>query len=245
MPHKGKLAVVTGASSGIGEAVAIRLRDEGMRVIAVDINKAKLEKLTGVEYLVADLSKESERDRVVDAGAGAYALVNAAGVIRLKPILEFTIQDIRDIYSVNVECVWDLTSRIGQTMPSGGSIINLSSAAGKLSTTQEAAVYASSKAIVLSITRSFAYAFAPKGVRVNAVCPGIVDTPMQVSVINKLAEIRGISSNQIEESRILNIPIGRASKPSETAGFIYFLISDEGSYFTGQGISQDGGNVIQ
>ena len=89
MPHKGKLAVVTGAASGIGQATAIRLRDEGMRVIAVDMNQEALTKLTGVEHLVAELSKSEDRDKVVAAAQGAHALVNAAGLIRLKPILEF------------------------------------------------------------------------------------------------------------------------------------------------------------
>ncbi len=152
MSHKGKLAVVTGAASGIGQATAIRLRDEGMRVIAVDMNKDALEKVTGVEHLVADLSKSEDRDKLVAAAQGAHALVNAAGLIRLKPILEFTVQDIRDIYAVNVEAVWDLTSRIGRTMTTGASIVNLSSVSAKLATTPETAVYASSKTAVLSIT---------------------------------------------------------------------------------------------
>ena len=201
MSHKGKLAVVTGAASGIGHATAIRLRDEGMRVIAVDMNKDALEEVTGVEHLVADLSKSEDRDKVVAAAQGAHALVNAAGLIRLKPILEFTVQDIRDIYAVNVEAVWDLTSRIGRTMTTGASIVNLSSVSAKLATTPETAVYASSKTAVLSITRSFAYAFGSKGVRVNAICPGIVDTPMQDKVLERLAEIRGITVEDITSKR--------------------------------------------
>ncbi len=244
MSHKGKLVVVTGAASGIGQATAIRLRDEGMRVIAVDINKNALEKVIGVEHLIADLSKNDDRDRVVAAGEGAHALVNAAGLMRLKPILEFTVQDIRDIYAVNVEGIWDLTSRIGRTMTEGASIINLSSVSAKLTATQEAAVYASSKAAVLSITRSFAYAFASKGVRVNAICPGIVDTPMQDAVSERLADIRGTTVADITSKRLTMVPLGRASEPYETAGFIFFLISDEGSYFTGQSLSQDGGMVM-
>jgi NAD(P)-dependent dehydrogenase (short-subunit alcohol dehydrogenase family) len=229
MPHKGKLAVVTGAASGIGQATAIRLRDEGMKVIAVDMNQEALTKLTGVDHLVADLSKSEDRDKVVAAAQGAHALVNAAGLIRLKPILEFTVQDIRDIYAVNVEAVWDLTSRIGRTMTAGASIVNLSSV---------------SKTAVLSITRSFAYAFGSKGVRVNAICPGIVDTPMQDKVLERLAEIRGITVEDITSKRLTSVPLGRASEPYETAGFIFFLISDEGSYFTGQALSQDGGIVM-
>ena len=244
MSHRENLAIVTGASSGIGHATVIKLRDEGMHVIAVDINAVELKKLDGVEHLVADLSKAEDRDKVVMAGTGARALVNAAGIIRLKPILDFTVQDIRDIYAVNVDAVWDLTSRIGRTMPRGGSIVNLSSVSAKLATTQETSVYASSKTAVLSLTRSFAYAFGPQGVRVNAVCPGIVDTPMQDKVLERLAEIRGITVEEIASKRLIGVPLGRASQPFETAGFIYFLISEEGSYFTGQALSQDGGIVM-
>ena len=173
-------AVVTGAASGIGRACALRLQREGLRVLAVDMNEAGLAELDlpGGATLVADLASEAERDRVVAAAAGARYLVNAAGVIRLRPILESGVADMRAIYPVNVEAVWDLTSRLGRDMPAGGSIVNLSSFSAKVSTTIECAVYASSKAAVLSITRSFAHAFAPRGVRVNAVVPGIIDTPM-------------------------------------------------------------------
>lgn len=244
MPQKGKVAIVTGASSGIGRATAIRLRDEGMLVTAIDVNESELVKLEGVKHLVADLSKAEDRDRIVAIGINAYALVNAAGVIRLKPILEFTVQDIHDVYAVNVEAVWDLTSRIGRVMPTGGSVVNLSSVSAKLATTQETAVYASSKAAVLSITRSFAYAFGPQGVRVNAICPGIVDTPMQDKVLERLAQIRGVSIEEISTKRLSGVPLGRPSEPHETAGFINFLISDEGAYFTGQAFSQDGGLVM-
>ena len=225
--------VVTGAASGIGRAAALRLRDDGMHVIAVDINREALEEIEGVEILVADLTIDEDRDKIVKAGNGARALVNAAGLIRLKPLLDFTVQDIRDIYAVNLEAPWDLVSRIGRTMPSGGSIVNLSSVSAKLTATQETAVYASSKSAILSMTRSFAYAFGPKNVRVNAICPGIVDTPMQDKVLERLAQIRGTSVEEISTKRLASVPLGRTSNPSEIAGLISFLISDEGSYFTG------------
>ena len=238
------LAIVTGASSGIGRATAERLRDEGMDVIAVDINESALITLAGVTHLVADLSKEVDRDKVVAAGQGARALVNAAGLIRLRHILDFTTEDIRDIYAVNVEAVWDLMSRIGRTMPSGSAIVNLSSVSAKLPSTQETAVYASSKAAVISITRSFAYAFAPNGVTVNSILPGITDTPMQEKVLKSLSELRGVPVEQMTSQRTLSVPLGRTSAPSEAAGLIKFLISSEGSYITGQAISQDGGLVM-
>lgn len=239
-------AIVTGAASGIGRAVAFRLQSEGMDVVAVDRDPAGLAELeqAGMRVLAADLSTASGRDSIVEAGEGARALVNSAGINRLKPILDLTVDDLHDIYSVNVDAVWDLTSRIGRTMPRGAAVVNLSSSSAKLAMTTEAAVYASSKAAVLSITRSFAYAFAPQGVRVNAICPGIIDTPMQDKVLAEVAESRGITFDELAAERNKLVPLGRAASADECAGAIWFLLSDESAYMTGQAINFTGGLVM-
>jgi NAD(P)-dependent dehydrogenase (short-subunit alcohol dehydrogenase family) len=241
----GRRAVVTGAASGIGQAVAMRLLREGVEVVAADRNGAGLGAVVdeGAEAFVGDLVSEADRNRLVAVSEGANHLVNAAGIIRLKPILEFTVADIREIYAVNVEATWDLTSRIGRSMPRGGSIVNLSSSSAKLATTTEAAVYASSKSAVLSLTRSFAYAFAPAGVRVNAICPGIVDTPMQEKVLADVAAERGITVAALSTARNKTVPLGRAASADECAGAIWFLLSDESAYMTGQAINFTGGLV--
>jgi NAD(P)-dependent dehydrogenase (short-subunit alcohol dehydrogenase family) len=242
----GRRAVVTGAASGIGQAVAHRLLREGVAVIAADRNEAGLEPIVvaGATPFVGDLASDADRDRLIEAGAGVDHLVNAAGIIRLKPILEFTVADLREIYAINVEATWDLVSRIGRTMPSGGSIVNLSSSSAKLATTTEAAVYASSKTAVLSITRSFAYAFAPQGVRVNAICPGIIDTPMQDRVLADVAAKRGLTVEELSTSRNKTVPLGRAASADECAGAIWFLLGDESGYMTGQAINYTGGLVM-
>jgi NAD(P)-dependent dehydrogenase (short-subunit alcohol dehydrogenase family) len=239
-------AIVTGAASGIGRAVAFRLQSEGLDVVAVDRDPAGLAELeqAGMRVLAADLSTASGRDRIVEAGEGARALVNSAGINRLKPILDLTVDDLHDIYAVNVDAVWDLTSRIGRTMPRGGAVVNLSSSSAKLAMTTEAAAYASSKAAVLSITRSFAYAFAPQGVRVNAICPGIIDTPMQDKVLAEVAESRGIAFDELAAERNKLVPLGRAASADECAGAIWFLLSDEAAYMTGQAINFTGGLVM-
>jgi NAD(P)-dependent dehydrogenase (short-subunit alcohol dehydrogenase family) len=242
----GKRAIVTGAASGIGQAVARRLLAEGAAVIAADLNEGGLRPVVeaGATPLVGDLSRAADRDRLVEAGTGVHYLVNAAGIIRLKPILEFTVDDLREIYAINVEATWDLVSRIGRTIPSGGAIVNLSSSSAKLATTTEAAVYASSKAAVLSITRSFAYAFAPNGVRVNAICPGIVATPMQDKVLADVAAKRGMSVDELSATRNKTVPLGRAASADECAGAIWFLLSNEAGYMTGQAINYTGGLVM-
>jgi NAD(P)-dependent dehydrogenase (short-subunit alcohol dehydrogenase family) len=245
MTETGKRAVVTGAASGIGQAVALRLMREGVTVVGADRNEAGLATVVaaGAVPFVGDLSVDADRDRLVEVGIGAHLLVNAAGIIRLKPILEFTVQDIRDIYAINVEATWDLVSRIGRTMPRGGAIVNLSSSSAKLATTTEAAVYASSKTAVLSITRSFAYAFAPNGIRVNAICPGIVDTPMQERVLADVAAERGMSVEELSAARNRTVPLGRSASADECAAAIWFLLSDEAAYMTGQAINFTGGLV--
>ncbi len=246
MSEKRVRAVVTGAASGIGQAVARRLLREGVEVIAADRDEPGLAAIVaqGATPFVGDLVRDADRDRLVEAGQGARYLVNAAGIIRLKPILEFTVADLRDIYAVNVEATWDLVSRIGRSMSAGGAIVNLSSSSAKLATTTEAAVYASSKAAVLSLTRSFAYAFAPNGVRVNAICPGIIDTPMQDKVLADVAAKRGLTVEELASARNKTVPLGRSASADECAGAIWFLLSDESAYMTGQAINFTGGLVM-
>ena len=121
------------------------------------------------------------------AADGFDYLVNAAAIIRLVPIFETTPNDWRDIFAVNAEAVFFLCQRSARGCAPGGAIVNLSSTSAKVSSTTEAAIYAASKAAVISITRSFAYALASRPVRVNAVCPGITDTPMQERVLDDVA----------------------------------------------------------
>ncbi len=244
MSIKGKLAVVTGASSGICRAVAERLRDEGMRVIGVDINGTQLAEVSGIDHLVVDLSSDHGRAEVVKAGKGAHALINGAALIRLKKIREFTTQDIRDIYAVNVEAPWYLMNHLSEAMNDGGSIVNLSSVSARLTVTPETAIYASSKTALLAMTRSWAHVLAPRNINVNAVLPGITDTPMQEHVLHRLSELREIPYSDMESTRLDSIPMKRAAKPSEIAGLIHFLITDEAKYITGQALSQDGGSVM-
>lgn len=244
MTLNGKLAVVTGASSGIGRAVAERLRDEGMRVIGVDINAQQLSAITGIEHLVVDLAYDEGRAEVVKAGRGAHALINGAALIRLKKIRDFTTQDIRDIYAVNVEAPWYLMNHLSEVMSDGGSIVNLSSVSARLTVTPETAVYASSKTALLAMTRSWAHVLASRAINVNAILPGITDTPMQELVLHRLSELREIPYSELESTRLDSIPMKRAAQPEEIAALVRFLITDEAKYITGQALSQDGGSVM-
>ena len=125
------------------------------------------------------------RAKLADWADGANYLVNSAGVILIKPIFELTVEDWRRVQDVNAEATFFLCQKIGPRLAPGGAIVNLSSSSAKLATTIEVAAYAASKTTILSITRSFAYALAPRRVRVNAILPGIVDTPMQEEVLER------------------------------------------------------------
>jgi len=213
--------------------------------MAVDINESGLEAIVaeGAEPLVADLADLDARDRVIPAGQGCDYLVNAAGIIRLKDLSEFTVTDWRELFTVNAEAMFFLCQGIGPTMPPGSAIVNLSSSSAKLANTVEAAIYAATKTTVLSITRSFAYGLAKIPVRVNAICPAIIDTPMQDKVLAQVAPLRGMTVQELTTARNATVPLGRAASPQELAGLIWFLLSEEAGYMTGQAINYGGGYV--
>jgi NAD(P)-dependent dehydrogenase (short-subunit alcohol dehydrogenase family) len=238
-------AIVTGAASGIGRAVAQRLVREGVDVLAVDLAADRLKELggPGLVTMAANVADADDRSRIAAAAEGFDFLVNAAGIIRIKPIFEVTTQDWREIMAVNAESIFFLCQSLGPRMRPGGAIVNLSSSSAKLATTTEAAPYAASKTAILSITRSFAHALASRPIRVNAICPGIVDTPMQEKVLAEVARERAITAEHLSELRNRAVPLGRASSADECAGAIWFLLSDEAAYMTGQAINFTGGLV--
>ena len=241
----GRRAIVTGAASGIGQAVAFRLLREGIDVLAVDLDEERLAPVVekGARPLAADVSSPADRERIAAGADGLDYLVNAAGIIALTPILEVTPDSWRRINDVNAESVFFLCQAIGPRMREGGAIVNLSSSIAKFAANTEAAVYAASKAAVLSITRSFAYAFAARQVRVNAICPGLIDTPMQDRLLEDVSRQRGMTMEELRDQRNKLVPLGRMGTAEETAEAIWFLLSDSAAYMTGQALNFTGGWV--
>ncbi len=244
-PSQRRRGIVTGAGSGIGKAVVLRMLSEGVEALAVDIDAGKLSQLenAGCETLVADITDPKVRVRLAEWADGANFLVNSAGVIMIKPIFDVTVDDWRRLQTINAEATFFLCQQIGPRLRPGGAIVNLSSSSAKFATTVEVAAYAASKTTILSITRSFAYALASRPVRVNAILPGIVDTPMQEEVLERVAPMRGLAPQELHHARTRLVPLGRGSSPEECAGLIWFLLSDEAAYMTGQAINFTGGLV--
>ncbi len=194
-----KRAVVTGAASGIGKAVARRLLAEGCEVLAVDVDGERLDGIAaeGCATRVVDVADPDQRQALAEAADGFDYLVNSAGIIRIKPILEVTVDDWRQVQTINAESVFFLCQQIGPRLKPGGAIVNLSSSSAKLATSTDVAPYAASKTAILSITRSFSYALAGRPVRVNAICPGIVETEMQERFLENVARHRDIDRGRV------------------------------------------------
>lgn len=244
-PARTRRGIVTGAGSGIGKAVVSRMLKEGVEVLAVDIDAERLAGLPkdNCRTMRADLSDAAARDEIAAAAEGADYLVNSHGIIKIKSIFEITVDDWRDVQRINAESVFFMCQKVGPRLRPGGAIVNLSSSSAKLATTIEAAVYAASKTTVLSITRSFAYALAGRPVRVNAICPGIIDTPMQDKVLADVSSLRQLDSAALSEARNKSVPLGRPASADECAGAIWFLLSDDAAYMTGQAVNFTGGLV--
>jgi NAD(P)-dependent dehydrogenase (short-subunit alcohol dehydrogenase family) len=239
-------AVVTGAASGIGRATALLLLERGATVVAADRDETGLTVVAdaGAEPVVCDVTDPAHRARLVDvAGSPCDQLVNAAGIIRLDALDAVAEDDWDRVMAVNAKAIFFLCQAFVPRLRPGGAVVNVSSGAGKTGSTHEAAVYGASKAAVLSVTRSFANAYANLGVRVNAVCPGLVDTPMNDVVVDAIAPLRGLAPDEYGRARLAAVPLGRLAEPREVAEVIAFLLSNASSYMTGQSVNVTGGMV--
>lgn len=248
MTFEGRRAIVSGAGSGIGKAVALELLRRGARVTGVDINDRGLDPVreAGGEALVADLSDLEQRAAVIASARDdpVSYLVNAAAILEVVALADVDPATFRRHFTVNVEAPWFLCRDIGAAMVEGGAIVNFSSPSARWAYTLETAVYSATKTAVQGVTRSFAIALAPRRIRVNAISPGITDTPMQEKVLRQVSQMRGLSYEELSSSRTRLVPLARSAPPEEMAGVVVWLLSDESAYITGQTIYVDGGYIM-
>lgn len=242
MRFKDKVAIVTGAASGIGLETAKRLGSEGARVVIADLNSQKSVEAAdqvrtagapGVWASVCDVSVEAQVEATV---AGAFehfgrldVVVNNAGLMVFKPITELSGEDWQRVLNVDLLGAFYFTKQAFLRMRPGGAIVNVSSIHAE-ETEPMVAPYAAAKAALLSLTRSAALEGKPKGIRVNAILPGAVDTPM----------LWGNPNVKSGEEEINRADVG---KPEEVAAVIAYLASDDAGFVQGAAVRVDGGRL--
>mgnify|MGYP001190705850 FL=1 len=250
-----KVVVVTGASGGIGKAASLRFASEGASIVAVDMDEETLsetvelvEAAGGQAHAVtADVTVSSQVENYVNQATeifgGIDVLFNNAGIEGHVAPLESYDEEIFDkVLQVNVKGVWLGMRHVVDALRlrGGGNIVNTASGAGLMATPTLIA-YGASKHAVIGMTKTAAVELAPAGIRVNAVCPGVVNTRMIRSI-----EEMSIPEDPEEYTKLTNerVPLGRYAEPEEVAGLVAFLASDEAAYITGSCYLIDGGIIL-
>ncbi len=248
MRFEGKVAIVTGGGSGIGEATSVRFAEEGARVVVVDHCQGKAEETvrkirdSGGEAIcaVVDISKPEQVETMVGEALQAYdridVLFNNAAIIFSGSILETSSDEWNRIITVNLGGVFLCSKAVLPQMikQRNGAIINASSSIGNFLALENQAAYVASKGGVTMLTKSMALDHVGDGIRVNAIAPGPTDTPILRNVFE--------TDEQIQEFG-QRFPMKRLGQPKEIAGLVLFLASDEASYLNGSVIAIDGGQT--
>ena len=249
---EGKVALVTGGARGIGRAVCEAYAREGARVAVADLLDDEAVQTAAslggsgmaVAMDVTDLDSIRTGVSAVEAQWGGIdILVNNAGIFNMAPLDKVTLEDYRRQFDVNVGGTIFVSQAVapGMRRRGGGAIINFASQAGRRGEAN-VTVYCSTKAAVISITQSLALEFAKDNIRVNAVAPGVIDTPMWDVVDAQFAALEDKPIGQKKREVGEAVPLGHMGVPSEVADPCVFLASDDARYITAQTLNVDGGN---
>jgi len=248
----GRVALVTGAGAGIGQGIARVLASRGASVVVTDIDGDRARETAaqlGGSGLAHDVTDWEATARVVDAVLAEHGridvLVNNAGVSKSIPFHEIDEAEWDRVHDVNVKGVFITTRAVVPHMMQrrAGSIVSISSMVGK-----EAIPlfvhYSASKFAVIGLTQGLAKEMAPYGVRVNAVCPGVVRTPLWDPLLDQLAENKGITRDEAWGEFVADIPLRRPQEVEDIGEAVAFLASDLAKNMTGQGINVTGGQQL-
>jgi len=253
---KDRVAIVTGASRGLGEAIARAMAKEGANVMLFSRNLQSLkpiekdirrqgQKAVAFKVDVTDARQVNEAVREVSNAFGKVdILVNNAALAPSMPFLEITDEVRNRVIEVNFNGIWNCTKAVLPDMLKNryGKIINISSVTGPMVSGKGMSIYAATKGAVSAFTRTLALEVAEHNINVNAICPGSFDTPMMRS----MARPRGwVSDDEYIKALGKEIPTGRLGLPEEVGDLVVFLASDKSKYITGTEIVIDGGNMIQ
>jgi 2-keto-3-deoxy-L-fuconate dehydrogenase len=240
----GKRALVTAAGQGIGHASALAMAAEGARVLATDVDEALLATFDGVANITTarlDVLDPSDIAAVVDAMATIDVLFNCAGIVHHGTVLDATDEQWSLAFELNVRSqYWLIRAVLPKMLAAGvGSIINMASVCSSIRGLPDRFVYGATKAAVIGLTKSVAADFVGRGIRVNAVAPGTVDTPSLQQRIDAFDDPVAARRDFVARQ-----PMGRIAQADEIAPIVVFLASDESRFTTGQVYSIDGGMTI-
>lgn len=253
---EGKIAVITGAAQGLGEALAHRLDKEGCKVVVADINieKARMvaNSLTDAVAFGVDVTKEEQVNALMKLAVDTYGtidiLVSNAAILISKATTDFPLDEWKKMMDVNINGYFLCARAAARIMAEKGkgSIIQINSKSGKKGSYKNAA-YATSKFAGIGLTQSLALEMAECGVRVNAICPGnLLDSPLWVnSLYKQYAANQGITEEEVRQKYLDQVPMKRGCTYDDVANLMVFLASDQSSYMTGQAINVTGGQEMR
>jgi 2-keto-3-deoxy-L-fuconate dehydrogenase len=244
---KGKVALVTAAGQGIGRAIATAFIAEGAAVIATDVDDSKLKGLKAKKRLRLDVLSARDVNALAQSVAGEFGgldvLVNVAGHVHHGSVLDSSEKDIDLSFDLNVKSMHRTMKAFipGMLKKGGGSIVNMSSAASSIRGVPNRYVYSLTKAAVIGMTRATATDFIKQGVRVNAICPGTIESPSFRDRVAAHGKRTGKSAKAALQDFIDRQPMGRIGLAEEVAMLAVYLASDESAFISGHAHLIDGG----